>query len=174
VPNIVRWPGVTRPGTVTHRPTISLDFYPTALEATGIRRVPDQPPDGVSLLPLLRDPDADLKRDALYWHYPHYHHSRPSGAIRAGDWKAIEFFDTHAIELYNLKDDLGESKDLVVAQPEKVKELRDRLRAWRHAVNAQMPQRNPAYDPKRAGEWWNRARVEPTEAPGTYRPAAKP
>jgi uncharacterized sulfatase len=170
IPTIVRWPSVTRPGTVTHRPAISVDFYPTILAAAGLQPTPGQPSDGVSLLPLLRDPAVDLKRDALYWHYPHYHHSRPSGAVRAGDWKLIEFFDTGAAELYNLKDDLSETKDRAAELPDKASDLRDRLRAWRRDVNAQMPQRNPAHDPKRAGEWWNRGRVEPTAAPGTYRP----
>jgi uncharacterized sulfatase len=170
VPALVRWPGVARPGAVTHQPAISTDIYPTALAAAGVKPPADQPLDGISLLPVLRDPAADLGRPALFWHYPHYHHSRPSGAIRAGDWKAIEFFDTEAVEVYNLKDDIGESKDLAAERPDVARALRDRLRAWRRAVNAQMPQRNPAYDPKRAGEWWNRAKVEPTEAPGAYKP----
>jgi arylsulfatase A len=170
VPMIVRWPGMTRPGTVTHVPAFAADFFPTALAAAHAPPA-SQALDSVSLLPVLRDPAATLPREALYWHYPHYHHSRPSGATRAGDWKAIEFFDTGAVELYNLRDDLGESKDLAASQPEKARELREKLHRWRLSVDAQMPLRNPAYDPKRAGEWWSRVTIAPTEAPGTYRPA---
>jgi len=126
--------------------------------------------DGVSLAPMCHEPGVKSSRAALYWHYPHYHHSRPSGAIRAGDWKLIEFFDTQSVELYNLKDDVSEVHDVASANLGRVVELHGMLKKWRQEVNAQMPQANPAYDPKRAGEWWNRATLKPTEAPGTYRP----
>jgi uncharacterized sulfatase len=173
VPTMVRGPGVVRPGSVTNRPAISTDFYPTVLEAAGLKRLLEPALDGTSLLPVLRDPAADLRRTALFWHYPHYHHSRPSGAVRVGDWKGIEFFDTGALELYNLASDPGEARDLAAAMPDQAREFRDRLRVWRQSVNAQVPRRNPAHDPQRAGEWWNRGRVEKTEAPGTYRAAPK-
>src|SRR5205814_5701584 len=133
--------------------TISTDSYPTALEAAGLKPDAKQPPDGVSLLPVLRDPAADLNRDTLFWHYPHYHHSRPSGAIRSREWKLIEFFDTGAVELYRLSEDIGETTDLASKDSPTADALRERLRTWRKSVSAQMPQRNPAYDPKRAGEW---------------------
>ena len=89
--------------------------------------------------------------------------------VRAGDFKAIEFFDTGEVELYNLKNDLSESKNLAKEMPEKAAELRGKLKAWRHEVNAQMPQANPAYDPKRVDEWWSRGKIEPTEPPGAYK-----
>lgn len=161
VPLIVRWPGVTGKATVCREPTISIDFYPTFLDAARSKKPTDHILDGVSLGSLLRDPSATIKRQALYWHYPHYHHSRPACSIRAGEWKAIEFFDTGKVELYNLKSDLSESKNLAGKMPAKVKELRSMLRTWRDEVNAQMPQDNPAYHPKRAHEWWSRRRVEP-------------
>jgi arylsulfatase A len=162
VPVIIRWPGVTKAGTNTAAPTFSSDFYATFLDAAGIKAPTDQPLDAVSLRPVCRNPAAALPSETLYWHFPHYHHSRPSGAIRSGDWKLIEFFDTNTAELYNLAADLGESKDLAVQDPARVKELRGKLKAWRHEVNAQMPQANPGYDSKRAGEMWNRAKVAPT------------
>jgi uncharacterized sulfatase len=172
VPTIVRWPGVTAPGSVCRTPAISVDFYPTLLDAAGATPPKDQPLDGVSLVPLFRQPTAALDRPALYWHYPHYHHSRPAGAVRAGAWKLIEFFDTGAVELYHLKDDLSEAKDLAAAQPAKAAELRALLKQWRRDVDAQMPQPNPAYDPKRAHEWWSRRTLTPTEAPGTLKQPA--
>jgi arylsulfatase A len=169
VPTIIRRPGIARAGAVTTQPAISTDFYPTVLATAGLTPDANQPADGVSLTPLLLDPTADLNRDTLFWHYPHYHHSRPSGAIRSRDWKLIEFFDTGAVELYRVSEDIGEATDLASKNRPMADALRERLRVWRRSVGAQMPQRNPAYDPKRAGEWWNRARVEKTEAPGTYR-----
>src|SRR4051812_13478821 len=109
--------------------------------------------DGVSLVPLLRG-TGGLKRDELFWHYPHYQYYQlggtiPYGAIHKGDLKLIEFFTDMRVELYNLKDDIGEKHNLAEQMPEKVKELRDRLHEWQQEVGAQIPPRNPAYDPSR-------------------------
>jgi len=147
VPTIVSWPGVTPPGSVCHEPVITPDFYPTLLEIAGAKgnAKHNANVDGVSLVALLRDPGSQLKRDAIYWHYPHYHPggATPYGAVRAGDWKLIEFYEDMHAELYNLKDDLGEKNDLAKKMPEKAAALRDRLHAWRQAVGAQMPTPNP-------------------------------
>ncbi len=156
VPLIMRWKGKDKPGETCSVPTISVDFYPTFLQVAGAKPPKRQVVDGVSLLPLLRDPSAKLDRQAIYWHYPHYHHSRPACAIRTGDWKAIEFFDTGKVELYNLKQDIGESKDLSAKMPQKARQLQKMMQQWRSEVDAQMPHRNPAYNPKRAHEWWSR------------------
>jgi arylsulfatase A-like enzyme len=154
VPLIVYWPGVTKPASLCETPVISMDLFSTVLEIVGaapetIRRGVD----GVSLVPLLRQ-TGELKRDALFWHYPHYQHyqlggTTPYGAIRAGDFKLIEFFDDMRVELYNLRDDIGEQHDLATRMPDKVEELRARLHAWRKEVGAQMPSRNPNYDPSK-------------------------
>jgi arylsulfatase A-like enzyme len=105
--------------------------------------------DGVSLVPLLKDAKAALQREAIYWHYPHYHPggATPYGAVRAGDWKLIEFFEDNHVELYNLMDDLSEKSDRAKQMPEKADALRKRLHAWRKAVGAQMPTPNPNYQP---------------------------
>ena len=84
------------------------------------------------------------------WHFPGYlaqarnlaHHA--GGAIRAGDWKLIEFFEDGRLELYNLRDDLGERNNLASSQPERAKELQTRLAAWRQHVGAKMPTKNEA------------------------------
>ncbi|MCD6049116.1 MAG: N-acetylgalactosamine 6-sulfate sulfatase [Verrucomicrobia bacterium] len=151
VPFIISWPGVTKPGSVNETPVISMDYYPTLLEICGVKSTGI--PDGVSLVPLLRG-KGTIKRDALFWHYPHYQHyqlggTTPYGAIREGDFKLIEFFDDMRFELYNLKEDLGEKKDLAKLMPEKANQLRARLHAWRKDVGAQMPTKNPAYDSSR-------------------------
>ncbi len=161
VPLLIRYPSVTPAGRVCAEPTISVDFYPTLLQVAGLPPTQDQPCDGASLLPLMGEPGSALKRQALYWHYPHYHHSRPASAIRVGDWKAIDFFDTKDFELYSLQEDPSESTDRAAQEPAKAAELRSLLRSWRAKVNAQVPQANPAYRPRRAQEWWSRARIAP-------------
>ena len=151
-PLVVRWPGVVGPGTVCRTPTVNADFYPTFCEVVAVRPDRDQPVDGVSILPLLKDPSARLDRDALYWHYPlarpHFLGGRSTGAIRKGDWKLIDFFDTGAVELYDLAGDLGETHDLAKQKPEKAKELRQALAAWRKRVGATIPPECRDYDPK--------------------------
>ncbi|MEW4569103.1 sulfatase [Tautonia sp. JC769] len=151
VPLIVRWPGTVPAETSCDEPVISNDLFATALDVAGADGEADLP-DARSLLPLLRDPGATLGRDALFWHYPHYHPggATPYSAIRAGGWKLIEFFEDDRVELYHLAEDIGESTDLAATMPEKAAELRDRLDAWRVEVEAQLPRPNPDYDPDRA------------------------
>lgn len=153
VPLIVYWPGVTKPGITCETPVISMDIYPTVLQIAGLDKEARKGVDGVSLIPLLRQ-SGKLKRNELFWHYPHYQHyqlggATPYGAIRKGDFKLIEFFDDMRIELYNLKEDIGEQKDIASVMPGKVDELRQRLHEWRKEVGAQMPSSNPNYDPSK-------------------------
>ncbi|MBN1123978.1 MAG: sulfatase [Sedimentisphaerales bacterium] len=149
-PMIVKWPDVTQPGSVCSVPVISTDFYPTILEMVGLPLLPEQHRDGMSLVPLLKS-GCVLDRQAIYWHYPHYHGSghRPSGAIRAGDWKLIEFFEDNTVELYNLRRDLSEQHNLAAALPDKVDGLKRMLNDWRKATGARMPRPNPDYDPSK-------------------------
>ena len=116
-PCFIKWPGVTAPRSVCRSPIISMDFYPTILEMAGIDLRPEQHRDGVSLVPLLRG-DAELDRDVLFWHYPHYANQGgfPGGAIRMGDWKLIERYEDGRTHLYDLKNDLGERHDLAEKQ----------------------------------------------------------
>lgn len=146
-PLIIRWPGATPPGSTCHVPVCSVDFFPTLLEIAGVKS--PGPVDGVSLVPLLQQ-SGSLPREALFWHYPHYWNGdtvRPSGAVRAGDWKLIEFYEDMRVELYNLREDLGEVRDLAQSKPEKAAELRERLHRWRREVDAQMPSPNPHFRP---------------------------
>ncbi len=165
VPLIVRWPGFVRPGTVCNEPTTTADLLPTFCQIASTE-LPQQPIDGLSMVALLKDPAASLHRNAIYFHYPHYHHSRPAGAIRAGDWKLIEFFDDGQLELYNLRDDVSETKNLAQTHSQRAGELQERLTNWRKQVNARMPTTNPSYDPQRAGEWWNRRTNQPLDVEG--------
>jgi arylsulfatase A-like enzyme len=155
---------------VCHEPVTSVDYYPTILQAAGAQGDPrhNAQVDGQSLVPLVERPGATLGRESICWHYPHYHPggATPYGAIRSGPWKLIEFYEDMRVELYNLADDIGESRDLAVQKPEIVERLRNRLRAWRQSVGAQMPRPNPNYDADK-----DRASIAGRAKP---RPKAKP
>ncbi len=147
VPYIFAWKGHIQPGTVCHEPILSVDLYPTLLELAGARPPADHPLDGTSYLNLLQSGgQGKLARDAIYWHFPGYlgagadgWRTTPAGAIRVGDYKLLEFFEDGHVELYNLRDDLGQKHDLAKSQPEKSKELHDKLVAWRTSIDAPMP-----------------------------------
>ena len=136
-PFLVRWPGVTKPGSTCDAPVISTDFYPTLLAASGLPLLEKQHQDGVSLVPLLKQ-DGELDRDALFWHYPHYSNQggMPGGAIRMGDYKLIERFEDGRVHLYNLAKDVGERTDLATGMPDRVEAMRRRLHDWYDDVDA--------------------------------------
>lgn len=145
-PMIIRWPGVVKAGSRCSEPVTSTDFYPTMLDMAGLPLRPKQHIDGVSLTPLLKG-GKSLRRGAIFWHYPHYGNQggSPGGAVRAGDYKLIEFYEDSHAELYNLKEDVGEKNNLADRMSEKKAELLRMLRAWRNDVGAQMPTPNPGY-----------------------------
>ena len=159
-PMIVKWPGVTKPGSRCDEPVIGVDYYPTFLEITGTKPPGKYTLDGVSFAPLLRDSTASLDREAIFWHFPCFldgsgdphggpFRTTPAGAIRKGDWKLIEWFETGRLELYNLKQDIGESKNLAESHPDKLAELHADMKAWRKSVDAPIPTTpNPKYDPQ--------------------------
>ncbi|MCP4258608.1 MAG: sulfatase [Planctomycetes bacterium] len=146
-PMLIKWPGVVIAGSICSEPVTSTDFYPTMLEMAGLELMPEQHIDGVSMMPLLKNKGV-LKRKAIYWHYPHYHGSgnRPSGAVRAGDYKLIEWYEDNSVELYNLKSDIGEKHDLAKEMPEKAAELQGMLAQWRKQMKAKMPASGPRDD----------------------------
>ena len=149
-PMIIKWPGVVKPQSVCSQPVTSTDFYPTMLEMAGLPLKPKQHIDGVSLVPLLRGKEK-LKRKAIFWHYPHYGNQggSPGGAVRIGDYKLIEFYEDNRVELYNLKADIGEKKNLAGKMPDKAAKMRKILQTWRKDVHAQMPKPNPDYKPRK-------------------------
>jgi arylsulfatase A-like enzyme len=156
VPGIIHAPGITPAGATSDVPIITVDYYPTILSLAGVEGDPahNASVDGVDLTPVLKDPGVDLGRPTLYWHYPHYHSqgATPHSAIRDGDWRLVEFYEDGHVELYNLREDVGETNDLAAEMPDKAKELRDKLHAWRADVGAQDPSPNPEFDPARAGQ----------------------
>ena len=143
-PLIVRWPGVVQPGSVCRVPVSSIDFQPTMLEMAGCALKAGQAVDGESLVPVLKQA-GQLKRDAIYWHYPHYspQGGKPSSVVRCGDYKLIRFYEDSHTELYNLAEDVGEQNDLADKMPDKATALDRMLGDWLEQVNAQMPRPDP-------------------------------
>ena len=149
VPFIVRWPGQIKAGAVCDVPAIHVDMYPTLVAVAGGRMPTTQVFDGESLLPLFRNVNAKLAREAIYQHFPGYlgagvdqWRTTPVSLVQTGDWKLMEFLEDGRLELYNLRDDIGETRNLATSQPEKTRELHAKLVAWRQATNAPMPTKN--------------------------------
>ena len=148
VPVIVKWPGVTEPGSISDEPVISTDFYPTILGATGLPKRPLQHVDGVDLSSVLKG-RSRIDRPSLFWHYPHYNQhpeNFPATVIRKGHWKLIEILDTGELELYNLALDVGEQNNLADAHSGLTQSLLAEMRAWREEVNADPMRPNPLYE----------------------------
>ncbi|WP_417848491.1 sulfatase [Thalassoglobus sp.] len=148
VPFIARWPGVVPAGTVSHEPIMSIDLLPTICEAVGVSVPDDRAIDGVSLLPLFKNESHQLEDDrVLTWHFPHYRHAPgPYSIIRDGDWKLIQWYEGKK-ELYNLADDLSESKDLSSEHQEQLVKLEQKLARELKQQGAKLPKLNPEYDP---------------------------
>lgn len=142
-PLIVRMPGMENAGSLCDSLVISTDYYPTILEMTGSELHPEQHKDGISLWPILKG-ETGTGREAVYWHYPHWSNQggRPSGAIRMGNYKLIQFYDTGELELYDLAVDLSEENNLSVQEPEIAQRLLQNLDNWRKNVDADMPAKN--------------------------------
>lgn len=152
VPFIVRWPGVTRPGSITEVPAIHVDLFPTFVELTGAP-LPKQPLDGESLVPLFRQAAATFRREAIYQHFPGYlgagansWRTTPVSVIYSGDWKLMEFLEDGHLELYNLREDISEKNNLAKRDADRAKQLHSQLVAWRKGIGAKMP------TPHKAGE----------------------
>jgi len=149
VPLIVRWPHVALPGGVCAEPVTSTDLLPTLL--AGLELEPEyaekEALDGKSFLGQLKTPGKPLDRDTLYWHYPHYYFNispvtSPVTALRHKQWKYIEYYEDNRRELYNLADDLGETRDLSDKHPYHVERFHEMLVDWRERVNARLPEPN--------------------------------
>lgn len=141
VPAIFSWPGKLAAGVTNENYFSTIDYLPTFCELLGIREIPENV-DGKSIIPLLLQPEKKQDYDRpLFWHYPHFSNQlgRPAGAIRLGDFKLIESYETGKLELYNLKEDISESQDLSEKMPSKTKQMHQLFIEWRKEVNAQMP-----------------------------------
>jgi len=164
VPMIVRWPGVARPGAVCETPVHAVDILPTFFEIAGARAPKGRTLDGISLAPLLRR-EGSFPSRPLFWYMPFYDlrwGATPCAVIREGDFKLIESFGDHVdldaaeyrlghrLEVFNLREDLGERNNLAGKLPQRTAELQKKLHAWILSTGAEIPRPNPRYDPQRA------------------------
>jgi arylsulfatase A len=160
VPFMVSWPKRIKPNK-TDVLSISPDIFPTLLGLTNQNESVEKIEfDGEDLSNLLLH-DVSPKREAIFWHYPHYHTegAKPYSAIRKGDWKLIYAYEQDTLELYNLKDDLSESTNLIDIFPKKGQELLIELNTWKEKVSAQNPIKNPKYDPKKEHKFqWKKSK----------------
>jgi arylsulfatase A-like enzyme len=145
-PFMMRWPAAFKGGVSIDEPVMSIDVLPTVFAAAGapLPSHPGRPIDGCDLLPLLKTGKAPA-RDALFWHFPHYgaQGGFPGAAVRMGDWKLIERFTNGRVQLYNLKDDIGEQNDLSAAEPRRVAAMKARLHAWYKETGAKFMEQKP-------------------------------
>jgi arylsulfatase A-like enzyme len=149
VPYIFRWKGKIASGEIQATPINSVDLYPTLLEVAGATAPEGYSLDGVTYAPLLTGKANTASREALFWHFPGYlgagagqWRTTPAGAVRAGDWKLIEFYEDGRRELYNLRDDLGETRNLANEAPDIANRLQGVLGVWRRSIGAKMPTHN--------------------------------
>ncbi len=146
VPLIISWKGQIPEGIENNSPVISMDFYPTLIELSGLKDSfkGNGEIDGVSLKPLLQNQSGIINRDALYWHYPHYGNQggNPSSVIQEDGWKLIYFYEDNRSELYNLKTDIGERNNLILVETEKADYLKAKLMNWLKNTKAALPKPN--------------------------------
>lgn len=141
VPAIISWPGKIKPGSTSDAYFSTIDYLPTFCELIGIKKLPANV-DGESILTLLlTSQNSPESERPLFWHYPHFSNQlgRPAGAVRLGDFKLVENYETGEVELYNLKNDISESNDISEKFRDKTAEMHKLLVTWRKNVNAQMP-----------------------------------
>jgi arylsulfatase A-like enzyme len=159
-PCVVVWPGQVKPASKSDAIIQSIDFYPTILEITGLKPKDGLKFDGISIVPALKQTGA-FDREAIFCFFPHAtgvpDAASPAVYVRQGDWKLIRFFHdgpnfAHRHELYNLKDDLGETNNLASTMPDRVKELDALIERFLNDTHAVLPKPNPAYAPSQT-EW---------------------
>ena len=145
IPQLIKMPENNK-NIKIYEPTVSYDLFPTILEFAGIENT-NQEIDGISLIPHLKT-GKELNRKDIFWHFPHYHTSqwKPVAAIRQGDWKLVEHYESNKIELFNLKNDVGESKNLNLIYPEKTESLLKRLHELQKKTNANSVKINSNYN----------------------------
>jgi arylsulfatase A len=164
VPLIVSHPPAIAAGSTSDVPSMSIDLFPTLANLCGLAKEKSNRWDGVDLSPVLRQ-TGTIERDALHWHYPHYHPggATPYGAIRAGGYRLVEHYESGKVELYHLEDDVGESNDIAATHATLRDDLLAQLRAWRKDVGAQMPSPNPSHDPAKDAASRPKAKAKPKQ-----------
>lgn len=137
----MKWPGITKAGTLVDEPVITMDIFATIMSATGKRKKTSS--DGLSLLPLFRDANHRFSRD-LFWHFPHYREEDvvPYSIIRSANYKLIKYYDGTKNELYDLAKDPAEASNLYDSKTKEAKKLESNLISWLKKVDAKIPESN--------------------------------
>ena len=152
-PLLVKWPGSVKANSSSDVPVCGIDLLPTLRDACGFEQTKTLNTDGVSWLPLLKQ-SGSIARESLFWHYPHYANQggKPGGIVRSGEWKLIEFYEEGRRELFHVAKDVSESRNLAEQESDRVRDLSEKLAAWRTSVGALMPEPNPNYTPNPQSE----------------------
>jgi arylsulfatase A-like enzyme len=137
VPAIISWQGKIKQAQISNDYFCSIDFFPTICEIAGIDSMPENI-DGISILPFLIGKNRSIEQRPLLWHYPNFSNQmgRPAGAVRIGDYKLVENYETGQLELFNLRTDISESVDLSGKMQQRTKDLHEILVKWRKEVGA--------------------------------------
>jgi len=148
VPFIVRGPGI-KADSWCHQPVVGYDLFPTFCRLAGVKEKLPAELEGGDISHLFTGAITPVKRprEELVFHFPHYQGDTPHSAIRLGDYKLLEFYESGERLLFNLKTDLAERNDIAQTNPEIAAELGNRLKAYLAAVGAAMPKPNPDYKP---------------------------
>ena len=143
IPQLIKLPNQTESKLISE-PVVSYDLFPTIANLLNLSYKVDDI-DGVDLSNLFVK--KDINRDFIFWHFPHYHGSlwKPGSAVRNKDWKLIEFHEDNRLELYNLKDDISESKNLSKKFPELTKNLKNQLNQIKIKLSANSTTINKNY-----------------------------
>lgn len=147
VPLIIRWSGNISEGAVSDIPVTGPDLYKTIVSMTGVKAPEGAGADGIDIYSELQGRTTTDR--AIFWHFPHYSNHgmlTPSGAVRYGDYKLIEYYENGTVQLFNLRDDVRETTDISAGNPQIVSDLKRRLKEWRESVGAEMPSENLSFD----------------------------
>lgn len=151
VPLIVRGPGIKANSFCTV-PVMGVDWFPTYCQWAGIQKLPKDL-EGGSLTTLLGNAgkgSVQRRNEGLCFHFPHYQSGHgPHSSIRFDQFKLIKFYETDRVVLFDLSKDLAEQRDVSQELPKKTKELHGQLRKYLAGVKADLPQKNPRYDPSK-------------------------
>ncbi len=150
IPLIARWPGKIPANKVIDTPVVNTAWLPTLLELVNLPPPPKSTTLDTTSFARVLTGKSTKPEPRLFWHFPHYTNqgSRPSGAVREGDWKCIQNYEDGKLELYNLAADPGEQYDLYATNPARAQKLAASLSDWKIKVSAQSNTTNTAFSPK--------------------------
>ncbi|WP_075601972.1 sulfatase [Saccharicrinis aurantiacus] len=160
VPLLMSVPWIKNQVNTSNIPVMATDLYPTLLDLAGLPLQEDAHLDGKSIKPIIIG--NEFEERPLYWHYPHYGNQggRPVSIMRQGDWKVIHYWEDGHFELYNLKEDIHEDKDLSTELSDKAQQMDTQLLTWLKSVNAQYPTVDTDYDEVKHMQWVTRNKTK--------------